>query len=383
MKKISAYIILMALIMPILSVSAQKRNQKAKANVEDVDPRIERMVASTQEIVFIDSMVIDKNKFLEYYNLNPESGRLLKYDDFFGGKEHANSYVHVNEMGNKCYFSIEDTINGGRLYTSDILDNRWTQGTELQGIREGEKIESVNYPFMMADGITLYFAAKGTESIGGYDIFVTRLDIESGQYLKPENIGMPFNSEANDYMYAIDELDSIGWFVTDRNQTDGKVCVYMFIPSDTRQTYSPDEYPEDKIKSLARIERIADTWKDGKAREKALKRLASITNNKQSEKKNGEFAFVINDNTTYKTLKDFRSADNAGKYAELISQKAKLDNLGKAIAKARDYFAAASNKEKDELRSEFLKSEKQYESMETQIENLEKEIRNAENKLLK
>lgn len=383
MKKISAYIILMALIVPVLSVSAQKRNQKAKAKVENVDPRIERMVAATQEIVFIDSIVVDKNRFLEYYNLNPESGRLMNYDDFFGGKEQVNSYVHVNEMGNKCYFSIEDTINGGRLYTSDMLDNRWTQGAELQGIREEEKFESVNYPFMMADGTTLYFAAKGTESIGGYDIFVTRLDIESGQYLKPENIGMPFNSEANDYMYAIDELDSIGWFVTDRNQAEGKVCVYMFIPSDTRQTYSPDEYSEDQIKSLARIERIADTWKDGSAREKALKRLEAITNNKQKEKKNGDFTFVINDNTTYRTLKDFRSADNAGKYTELISQKAKLENLGKAIAKARDYFAAASNKEKDELRSEILKSEKQYESMEAQIERTEKEIRNAENKLLK
>lgn len=383
MKRIYLYLIIGALIAPISSSYAQRRAKKANAKAEKVDPRIERMIAATQDIIFIDSIVVNKAGFLNRYNLNPESGSLLRYNDFFNDEEQPDAFVHVNEMGNKCYYSKEDTINGGRLFTSDMLDNQWTQGTELQGIRDGEKIKSVNYPFMMADGTTLYFAAKGTESIGGYDIFVTRLDIESGQYLKPENIGMPFNSTANDYMYAIDELDSIGWFVTDRNQAEGKVCIYIFIPSDTRQTYSTDEYSAEQIKRLAGIGRIADTWKDGSARKKALARLKSITDNKTRQKKNGDFMFVINDNTTYRTLSDFRSSENANKYTELVSLKAKKDNLGKAIEKARNYYATASIQERIELKSEILKSEKQYESMEMQIETTEKEIRNAENNLLK
>lgn len=94
-----------------------------------------------------------------------------------------------------------------------------------------EGYKSVNYPFMMPDGTTFYFAATGEESIGGYDIFVTRFDSESGSFLKAENIGMPFNSTANDYMYAIDEFNDIGWFATDRSQPEGKVCIYIFIPS--------------------------------------------------------------------------------------------------------------------------------------------------------
>jgi len=30
----------------------------------------------------------------------------------------------------------------------------------------------VAYPFLMADGVSLYFAADGEESLGGLDIFI-------------------------------------------------------------------------------------------------------------------------------------------------------------------------------------------------------------------
>lgn len=60
----------------------------------------------------------------------------------------------------------------------------------------------------MADGVTIYYASDG-EGLGGYDIFVTRYNTNTDTYLVPENVGMPFNSPYNDYMYVID--DSIIW----------------------------------------------------------------------------------------------------------------------------------------------------------------------------
>ena len=36
--------------------------------------------------------------------------------------------------------------------------------------------------------------------MGGYDIFVTRYNSDTDNYLNPENVGMPFNSPFNDYM---------------------------------------------------------------------------------------------------------------------------------------------------------------------------------------
>ena len=275
---------------------------------------------------------------------------------------------------------MEDDNAGVKLYTSDLLNNEWTRPAMLEGINDDGGIEEMNYPFMMADGVTLYFAATGKESIGGYDIFATRLDSESGRFLEPENIGMPFNSEANDYMYAIDEIDSIGWFVTDRNQPEGKVCIYMFVPSETRQTFSPDIYSREEIESFARITRIADTWRSKEEREEALQRLAEV---KHSDvRRMATMSFVVNDNTAYESASSFRSKDAQKKYEQLNSMKSRLNTLGTALDKARNYYAKANGAERKELKEEILKSEKQYESLEIEIRQTEKEIRNIENKLL-
>ena len=232
---------------------------------------------------------------------------------------------------------------------------------------------------MMADDTTLYFAAKGTESIGGYDIFVTRFDSETGQYLKPENIGMPFNSEANDYMYAVDELDSIGWFVTDRNQLEGKVCIYIFIPSDTRQTYQTEAYSTEQIERFARIAKISDTWENKSIRSKAMARLKSITEGKRENNNGSRMRFVINNNTIYRTSADFRSKENIQRFETLKTMTSNLNTLATALDKARKYYSKANAQERNELKEEILKSEKQYERLEMDIKQLEKDIRNSEN----
>lgn len=370
----------------LATTSAQRKIvKKAKQQKEiqaPADPRIESMTASTQKVMFIDSIVTDKNTFLQKYRLNSEAGSLHKYDELFSNATGTNSYVHINEMGNKCYYPLGDTTQM-RLYTSDMLDGQWTEPTELDGIYDADRFHSLNFPFVMADGTTLYFAARGSESIGGYDIFVTRFDSETGTYLKPENIGMPFNSEANDYMYAIDELDSIGWFVTDRNQPEGKVCIYIFLPSDTRRTYQDSGYTDEQITSLARINRIADTWDNKTARSAALQRLRNITSEQKSNTGTNRMRFIINDRTIYTSVSDFRSKQNAERYEQLQSTKANLNALGKALDKARNYYATANGDERRELKDEIIKSEKQYESLEKQIRQTEKEIRNSENKLIK
>ena len=362
--------------------AAAAKAQAAKA-AKEAEQRMAQMVAATQKIMFIDSVVVDKDAFLSKYNLSRDAGSLYKSDDFFNTKDQANAYVYVNGLNDKCYFSREDSVGDFSLYTSDNLNGTWSTPSKLNGLDGENGYESMNYPFMMADGSTLYFAATGSESIGGYDIFVTRFDSERGTFLKAENIGMPFNSTANDYMYAVDEFNNIGWFATDRNQSEGKVCIYTFIPSDSRQLYSPDEYTPEQIKSLANLDRIADTWGDGKERQKAMERLKEMHREKAARTSKGSFAFVINDRTTYTKLSDFKSEANADRYKKLQELKSKKNALTAALAKARDYYATATASDRNALKKEILQSETQAESLEAQINAMSKEIRNAENKLIK
>ncbi len=379
------YVALLILLLAAAPVQAQKKAKKvAKAGTALKDKALEQkrqqMIASTQKIVFIDSVVVDKQHFLDKYRLSSEVGEIKHYSDFFKKDEQPNAYVYVNELGDKCYFSEEDTVGNVRLYTMDKLGDSWGKPVQLEGLEVGDGMDEYNFPFMLNDGLTLYFSAKGKESLGGYDIFVTRFDPESGSFLKPENMGLPFNSEANDYMMVVDETDSIGWFATDRNQTAGKVCIYMFIPAETRQTYSTDSLTMAQIESRARIDRIADTWGDGKARRQALARLSALESAKKQDKTGGEFTFIVNDRTTYRKLADFRTQEGRSMMQKLLGLKSQYATLDKALAKARNFYATANANDRKVLTPEILKSEQQLEDIGSQIAGLEKSIRNCENK---
>jgi hypothetical protein len=377
-------ILALALLLP-LSMGAQKKKKRVvkKPVIEEPqeDPRITNMREMTQQILIIDSIVVDKDMILPHLRLSSETGSLMTTRDFLG--KSVNGFAFVNEMGNKAYFSLPDDSLCQHLFTSDVLGNEWSSPQPLKGISEG--ITEASYPFMLTDGITFYFAGKGEESIGGYDIFLTRYNSRSGSFFKPENIGMPFNSEANDYLYAVDELNRIGYFVSDRRQPEGKVCIYIFVPSDSRKTYDPSNYTEQQIRDFADIISIADTWGNGTERKAALSRLKSINNVKPSTEKKSNaqsVTIVINDALTYSSAKDFRSNKAANLYQELVIAHGRLTVVETELAKARDLFPTATAADRRSLRQEILQMEEEVQQLYQRIPSLEKEIRKEENKVI-
>lgn len=384
MKK-NMLVIILAMTMALPNAMAQKRKATVKKTVvkkaaepkeqkPKEDPKVTQMLSATQKIIFIDSIVVGKQSFLNRILLNPETGTLAKASDFFGEKSDGDGFVYENELGNKCYFS-----HNGQLYTSDLMGGEWSKPMALDGIDgDGE----ANFPFMMTDGTTFYFASTRSEGLGGYDIYMTRFDSESGRFLKPENIGMPFNSEANDYMYAIDELDSIGYFVTDRRQPEGKVCVYTFIPNKNRRTYDPDDYEDGQLRSLARIDRIRDTWGNGQQRKRALARVKALAQARK-KKTTDDIEFHVDDYTTYHSLSEFLLPDNRELYADLQAKQKKMQALSMALEKARKEYAEVSGAEHELMEAEILRNENEYYELELVIKQLAKNIRNAELRLMK
>ena len=382
-------ILSLALFLP-LSLNAQKKKKRPVKKpvvvvVEEPqeDPRITNMREMTQQIVIIDSIVTDKSQFLSHYILSSETGKIMTASQFKGIK--ADGYVYLNEMGNKAYFGKSDKNGIRQIFTSDKLGDRWGEPILMNGLSEG--IDEADYPFMMNDGITFYFAARGEESIGGYDIFFTRYDSRSGAFLKPENIGMPFNSEANDYMYAADEQSGIGYFVSDRRQPEGKVCVYIFILPETRRSYDPSKYTEEQIRDFADITRIADTWGNGSERRAALERLKAVfTNDSQPAADNAteaNTAIVINDRLTYSSVRDFRSPTAANHYRELLKARERLSTLEADLQKSRDRYVRADENGRSLLRDIILHNEEQSLILRNNIHTLEKQIRNEENNIIK
>jgi len=364
---------------------AQKRRAKAikapKTELPAENPRFTEMLTNIQKIVFIDSIVIDKDNLLEAICTNAEEGRIAHYNDFFHSQNQPGAFLYVNQIGNKSIFSMANTAGRFHLYSSDLLGSQWSTPEMLKGFDE-EGLHDVNYPYLMPDGQTLYFAAKGGDGLGGYDIYRTRFDAENGRYLKPENIGLPFNSESDDMLFVINEQDSIGFFATNRRQPEGKVCVYIFIPTETRQVYSPEETDRTTLRNLANISRIKDSWGSKSEHSAALRRLAllrsasNLGNDVARQKET--FSFVINDYIVYRDMKDFKNPDNVDRMREVLAMRTQANEVDASLSKSRNYYATASSLERNQLRTEILKNEHLLEMLHEQIKMIEKTIRNTE-----
>ncbi len=414
MKK--TFIILAALFLS-LNLSAQKRGKKAKEPVYTVTPQeamaaydfslaeeiLEHQIAdltkkkqptiqeetmleaarksqiklhATEQVTFIDSVVLPKKLVLQQIKLSEECGSILNYADFFrSGKNDCTLFR--NELGNRIVYSEPNQKGHLRLKEKSLIGGEWSMENQLKGLNEEEE-DNLNFPFVQTDGITMYYAAECEESIGGYDIFMTRYDADSQQFLAPENVGMPFNSPANDYLLVIDEYQQLGWFVTDRNQPVDTVCLYTFIPTETRRIYNEQELGAKKLAAMARISSIKDTWKDMNAVNSAKKRLADARKGTKNEAKNRDFTFVINDFRTYYTLSDFKDPLAQQKAKIWLETQKEYDAKAKELASLRAKYAAMNEVQRVQIAAQIRLTETAFERLAADKLALEKEIRRTE-----
>ena len=376
--KIRRFFIILAVLAICQMTYAQKRKNakptpKKKTEVVQRSPAellFENMLENTQRVFFIDSMVVDKDNFIQHIPLPRECGTISSQQE---GENMIAAYL--NEFGNKMYYSVRDTMGNASIYTKDKLGNDWSKPMGLTGI---DNMTNPDYPFMMPDGTTFYFSQKGDDTLGGYDIFVTRYDSSTGEFLKPNNMGLPFNSSANDYMYVVDELDSLGWLVTDRFQPEGKVCIYTFVPSKTRENFDLGEMSESEVRQFATIHSIQDTWPSEEARSEALLRLENMKNRNTPRRETASFTFDVNDEITYHTAGDFRSSTARDMFMELLQQKERNQEYAQRLETMRERYYHADDAERASMRKSILDAEKELERQNVQILNTEKRIRNAE-----
>ena len=354
----------------------RRSTDEAERLLSDIRSHL-RMMKGVERVCVIDSFVCDKQSFLQAYKIGPEAGTLSLYTDYFKDNGRQGGTVYENELGSKLYYSEIQPDSTSSILSRSKLSDGWSKGTLLPGsINEGI---NAGYPFVMGDGTTLYYAADGPESMGGTDIFVTRYNTNTDTYLVPENVGMPFNSPYNDYMYAVDEYNNLGWFASDRYQPADKVCVYVFIPNASKQVYDYDTTDKDRLVRLASLKDISLTWADTTLVADARRRLASaIAGKPQVKKQKRDFEFLINDETTYYQLSDFRSPQAKtlfGKYRQLEQSFAQQSEK---LEKGRRKYAEASAEEKKQLAPAILDLEQRILTLRKEVNEAAKAVRRAE-----
>jgi Tol biopolymer transport system component len=91
----------------------------------------------------------------------------------------------------------KDGLGGKDIYISKKQsDGTWSEPENLgMHINSTDDEES---PFLSADGKTLFYLSKGHNSMGGFDIFKSSLDLNTNTWSSPENVGYPLNTADND-----------------------------------------------------------------------------------------------------------------------------------------------------------------------------------------
>lgn len=215
------------------------------------------MLDRVEKIVIVDSIAVDREDFLRAFRLSTQAGTLGGQSALPGGMQAAvPAVVYTTPDGNRKIWSAPDENENYRLVESyRLTDGSWESPAALGDLGEGG---DANYPFLMPDGVTLYFANDGENSLGGYDIFLSRNN--GDEFLQPQNVGMPYNSPYDDYMLVIDEATGAGWWATDRNRLGDEITIYRFIPKDLRVNYPVDE---PRLAELALVTSIAATQEPG------------------------------------------------------------------------------------------------------------------------
>lgn len=210
--------------------------------------------------------------------------------------------------------------------------------------------------------------------MGGRDILMSSFDSDKASWYKPQNLGLPFNSTANDYLLAIDDLDSLGWLVTDRRQPADKVCIYTFVPTETRQNFNSDDLDDKELMPYARLLSIKATWGFGD-RKTAMERLEALKKRKLTKASNNNaMAFVINDATVITSPTQFKSDRSRELYKQLVElQQMKGSLESTLIAKRKAY-----HKGDKATANDILKAEKMLEQYQHDIADTEKNIRLTE-----
>lgn len=130
----------------------------------------------------------------------------------------TNAYILIS--GSIMYFASDKPggYGGKDIYMAEKMPNgEWGRPYNL-----GPQVNTAmddDFPFVLDDGLTLYFSSKGHSSMGGFDIFVTTLSDE-GVWSTPDNLGYPINTTSDDTGFMLSKDGSRGFYSSARGAAD-------------------------------------------------------------------------------------------------------------------------------------------------------------------
>lgn len=135
---------------------------------------------------------------------------------------HWESMPSLSALGDRLFFSSR---RPGGFGGTDIWMSRQT------GLEKWSKPENLGplintpgddqAPFLHTDGQSLYFMSNGHKGMGGFDLYLSRLD-STQRWGKPIHLGYPINTIADEGALCINRTGETAYFSSSKHDTPGK-----------------------------------------------------------------------------------------------------------------------------------------------------------------
>lgn len=192
---------------------------------KDSTGTLTKLDAGNSEVLHFSNANFMESKDLIFYNVTRKITKAKRSRDFAVGAEIYYSKIdNAGKLSDHVSLSINDAVNYGvmhpfvdestqRLYFSSDMpggyggfdlyymeyDGSLNFGVPVNLGSEINTDKNESHPFVQGD--TFYFSSNGHAGLGGMDIFKTRNS--SGNLKGVENLGVPFNSNRDDFAYSM------------------------------------------------------------------------------------------------------------------------------------------------------------------------------------
>lgn len=139
------------------------------------------------------------------------------------------SYASFSYDKKTIYFVSDNPKNNfgehDIFYSKKLPSGEWSEAKNLGNVINTKYDEAGIY--MHPDGKTLYFASKGHQTMGGYDIFKSVYNESTQTWSSPENLGYPINSPYDDVFVYISSDQKRIYYSSSTRQGFGNKDIYI------------------------------------------------------------------------------------------------------------------------------------------------------------
>ena len=214
-------------------------NQKQAYDVEDYIKQCERgalELKNFQTLPFLTSKEVDRNKFYtnypfaeEGYSIYEAAEVLPKYN---AKKGQVPVYCYRRAMKYRI-LALDDGSGQLDLYIQKKdAANNWAKLFKIEGVVNSLKNEA--FGFYDEESQTLYFSSEAN-SIGGYDLFEAKLDLQTGLSSACQRLPYPYSSPDDDLLYVLDRTRGQVYFSSNRAGQAGRCEIYSLALEQEKQ----------------------------------------------------------------------------------------------------------------------------------------------------